>query len=107
MHLLLSKLLRKRGIESTDNLSKEEKEWFDEKERILSQHDEITVEDFKRFCVGQINLIEEQWKNLDNTTAKNERLITLHTVYNSVLKAIGASKVERELLEDHLNQLLK
>ena len=107
IHSLLSKLLQKRGIPNTESLSKEEKEWFTEKERILSANDEITVEDLKKFCQAQISLIEEQWKNLDNTTAKNERLITFHTVYSVMLKALSAPKVERELLEKHLEQLIK
>ena len=107
MHALLSKLLNKRGIENVEALSKEEKEWFDEKQRILSQPDEITVEDFKRFCRSQLDLIEVQFKNLDNSSQKNEWLIILHTVYSSILKVATASKTERELLEDHLTQLLK
>ena len=107
MHILLSKLLAKRGIEKLDDLSKEEKEWFDAKQRILSQQDDITVDDFKKFCQSQIDLIQDQWKNLDNTTLKNERLVILHTVYSTILKVATGSKTEREMLEDHLQQLLK
>ena len=107
MHLLLSKLLQKRGIENVDDLSKEETDWFKEKERILSLPDEVTVGDFKKFCQSQLSSIEEQWKNLDNSPTKNERLIILHTVYSTILKVTTASKTERELLEDHLTQLIK
>jgi hypothetical protein len=106
MHSLLSKLLTKRGIENIEELDKDEKEWFDQKQRILSQPDEISVEDFKKFCQTQIGIIEDQWKNLDNATLKNERLIILHTVYSTILKVANGSKQERELLEDHLTQLL-
>ena len=106
MHILLSNLLKKRGIPNTDALSKEEKEWFEEKEKILALSDEVTVKDFIKFCQSQLNIIEDQWKNLDNSTQKNERLIILHTVYSTILKATTASRVERELLEDHLTQLL-
>ena len=106
MHILLSKLLQKRGIEK-DDLSTEEKEWFDEKQRILSQPDEISVEDFKKFCQTQIGVIEDQWRNLDNAALKNERLVIFHTVYSTILKVANGSKQERELLEDHLTQLLK
>ena len=106
MHSLLSKLLTKRGIENVEDLSKEEKSWFDEKQRILSQPDEISVDDFKKFCRSQLNIIEEQWRNLDNAAIKNERLVILHTVYSTILKVAEASKIERELLEDHLTQLL-
>ena len=107
MHSLLSKLLTKRGIENEEDLSKEEQDWFKEKERILSLNDEITIEDFKKFCLAQKNIIEDQWNNLDNTTTKNERLIIAHTVYSRILKAVDASKVEREMLEDYLTQLIK
>ena len=107
MHSLLSKLLIKRGIENEKDLSKEEKEWFSEKERILSLKDEVSSEDIKKFCQTQIGIIEDQWKNLDNTTLKNERLIMIHTIYSTLIKAINASKVEREILEDYLTQLIK
>ena len=107
MHLLLSKLLQKRGIKDIEELSKEEKEWFDVKERILSQPDEITIKDFEKFCKLQLSAVEEQWKNLDNSSQKNERLILLHNVYSSIIKAITASKLERGILEDYLEQLLK
>lgn len=107
MHLLLSKLLQKRGIEDVATLSKEEKEWFEEKERILSLKDEVSSEDIKKFCQVQIGIIEDQWKNLDNTAIKNERLILTHTVYSTILKAINTSKREREILEDYLTQLIK
>ena len=107
MHSLLSKLLIKRGIENEKDLSKEEKEWFSEKERILSLKDDVSSEDIKKFCETQVKVIEDQWKNLDNTVTKNERLIVIHTVYSTLLKAIGSSKVEREILEDYLTQLIK
>lgn len=107
MHLLLSKLLQKRGIENKEQLTKEEKEWFEEKDKILSLADEITVKDFEVFCKNQLNLIEDQWKNLDNSTVKNERLILLHNVYSSILKAVNAPKLERQVLEEYLQQLVK
>ena len=106
MHLLLSKLLEKRGIVRED-LSKEEQDWFKEKERILSLNDEITIEDLKKFCQSQKNRIEDQWKNLDNSAIKNERLILVHGVYSTIITALGASKTEREVLEDYLQQLIK
>ena len=107
MHILLSKLLKKRGIENIEDLSQEEVEWFKEKEGIMGLGDEITLKDFDRFCRNQISLVEDQWKNLDNLPRKNERLILLHNVYSAILKTITGSKLERELLEDYLQQLLK
>ena|SRR3990167_3920361 len=107
MHLLLSNLLKKRGIKDVEELSKEEKEWFKEKEIILSLKDEITIEDLKKFFLAQKSIIEDQWNNFDNTVTKNERLIIAHTIYSKILKVIAASKVEREMLEDYLTQLIK
>ena len=107
MHILLSRLLEKRKIKSVEELSADERTWVEEKQRILSQPDEITLESFGKFCQSQIDSIASQWKNLDNTTQKNERLITLFTVYSTLLKVVTSNKQERELLEDHLQQLLK
>ena len=107
MHFLLARLLKKKGIEDVEELSIDDKQWFEEKQRILSRVDEFTVDSLKKFCRIQLNIIEEQWKNLDNAAIKNERLIMLHTVYSTILKVADASKVERELLEEHLQQLLK
>lgn len=106
MHILLSKLLHKRGIENIKDLSPEEKDWFDQKQSILSQPEEVKIEDFKKFCESQIGLIEEQWKNLDNSTQKNERLIILHSVYSTIIKAIISPKAERQALEEYLQKLL-
>ena len=107
MHILLSRLLEKRKIKNIEELSTEERTWIEEKQRILSQPDEITLESFSTFCQSQIDSIASQWKNLDNSTQKNERLITLYTVYSTLLKVVTSNKQERELLEDHLQQLLK
>ena len=106
MHLLLSNLLKKRGIK-VEELSKEEKDWFKEKERILGLPDEVTTKDFEKFCQSQIGVIEDQWKNLDNLSVKNERLIIIHTVYKTILKALTGSKTERQMLEDYLEDLIK
>ena len=107
MHILLSKLLKKRGLETLEELNKEEKEWFQEKERLLSQNDEISIKDFEKFCENQLGIIQDQWKNFDNSSQKNERLIIAHTIYSTILKTMTRSKLEREILEDYLEQLIK
>ena len=105
MHLLLTKLLTKRGIKDKENLSTEEKKDFERWEKILSGG-EVTVEKISRFCEAQIQAIETQWKNLDNDTKKNERLTMLHVVYSTIKKAINAPQVERVTFEEYLNQLI-
>lgn len=105
MYHLLEKLLKKRGIKTLTELSEEESEDFDRWNKVLSEG-EITVEKIIEFCKNQVNLIENQWKNMDNSQAKNERLILLHTVYKTILEAITAPKVEKERLESYLQQLL-
>src|SRR3990167_121961 len=106
MHALLSKLLKKRGIATKAELSIEEKENFDRWEKILSGG-EITIEKLSMFCKAQVALIETQWKDLSNSAEKNQRLIIMHTVYTTILRAMTAPEVERASLEDYLTNLLK
>ena len=105
MHHLLSKLLKKRGIEKVTDLSQSEAEDFDRWNKVLSEG-EVTVKKIEDFCRNQISFIETQWKNLDNSTQKNERLIALHTVYSSILSAIQAPLDSREKIERFLKELL-
>ena len=104
MHNLLSKLLDKRKVK-IDDLSKEEKLDFDRWERILSSG-EITLDKIKLFATGQIGTIEANWKNLDNTKEKNEKLITMHCVYKALLESMTANETERETLEKYLIDLI-
>ena len=106
MQNILLRLLEKRNIKETKELSTEEKETFDKWEVILSEG-EISVEKILKFCQGQIKLIETQWKNLDNNTDKNERLILLHTVYSTLVNLIQAPQTEKDNLEKYLTELLK
>ena len=105
MHPILSKLLKKRKIETVDKLSPEERSDFDRWNKILSK-DEVSVSDVAEFCRIQIRTIEGQWRDLGNSTQKNERLISMHTVYNAILGSLTSSKAERESLENYLNSLL-
>ncbi len=106
MHPLLNRLLRKRKIEDVTELKEDEKVTFDTWERILSEG-EITVDKIVEFCLSQINVIEIQWKNLDNPEKKNERLILMHTIYKTLVNLIKAPRTEKENLEKYLNDLLK
>jgi hypothetical protein len=105
MHNLLNQLLRKRNVE-VDSLETSEKATFDSWNKILSSSD-VTVEKIKEFCENQIRLIEGKWRNLDNTSNKNDRLITQHSVYKALLQAIDAPTKERENLEKYLVDLIE
>lgn len=106
MHGILTKLLQKRGIESVNKLDKEEKQTFDNWEKILSK-EELTLEDVKNFCQSQIDVIEGKWKDLNVDNLKKAELIPYHTVYKTLLTAIQSPRSARESLENQLNQLLK
>ena len=104
MHNLIEKLLNKRGIKNVTELQPEEKATFDKWSGILT--DEVTVDTILEFCKNQLNLIELQWKDLNNSKEKNERLILLHTVYKTLVDIITSPKAERMSLEKYINQLL-
>ena len=101
MHQLLSKLLGKKGIKSTDQLTPEEAETFDRWNRILSEG-EITVGKISEFCQQEINKIESRWD--ENADAS---LIPYHVVYRTIIKVIQSPKAERETLEKYLSNLIK
>ncbi len=105
MHFLLEKLLKKRKISDSSLLSKEEADTFDRWNSILGQGG-ITVDKIKEFCKTQVELIETQWDNMDNSIQKNERFILLHSVYRNLLKVIDSPATERESLEKYLTNLL-
>ena len=106
MHGLLAKLLSKRGIDNLNSLDKEEKQTWDEWEKILSK-EELTLEDVKQFCKSQLEVIKGKWSNLDTETEKKQDLIPYFVVYSTLLQAIDSPKAVRESLENQLNNLLK
>ena len=106
MHGLLAKLLKKRGIDNLNDLDKEEKQTWDEWEKILSK-EELTIEDIKQFCNSQLGVIKGKWSNLDTDTDKKKDLIPYFVVYSTLLQAIDSPRSVRESLEQQLNQLIK
>lgn len=105
MHKILENLLKKKGIENIENLRGDEKDTFDKWNRILSEG-EMTLEKIVSFCDAQLNLIDDKFKNLDNTSDKNDRLIIYRTVYKTIKDAIVRPQAERENLEKYLSSLL-
>lgn len=105
MHGLIEKLLNKRGINSPDQLDKEEKQTFENWQLVLNKS-ELTTSDILSFIGSQISVIESKWKDLEIPNAKKAELIPYHVVYKTLKAAIESPKAAREALEIQLNQLL-
>ena len=111
MHVLLEKLLTKRGIKESTDISEEklpgqqsELEVFKEWDKILSRDEKISVENIKEFCEKRINEIQ---KNIRNPEGKDlEKLALMFDVFSSFIEAIDAPKSERERLELYIKSLI-
>lgn len=101
---ILTKIFEKRGIKDVTELDTEERETFENYEKILSRPD-ITLEDVKKFIESQIGIIEARWKDYDRKDKGD--LIAYHTIYKTLLNLINAPQAERKALEDYLIQLHK
>jgi len=99
---LLDKLLNKRGIKKTDELTQEERAVYENYERVL-KGGVISIEDIKKFCDTQIKIIEGKCDGV--TPLTNMQQACMH-VYLSILKMLDAPEKERETLERYLTQLI-
>lgn len=101
---LLSKLLKKKGIDNVETLTQEEQDTFMSWQAVL-RGDVLTVEMLKEFCKSQVKIIETKFAEADT---KNDTYYKacLH-VYLTLLKVIEAPEQERESLEKYLTQLIK
>lgn len=107
MHSLIQQLLEKRGVEMTD-LDTVEKATFDDWQKILS--DDLTLDNIKDFLESQKEEIERQLADLDHPLPdkKDSILKATLSVYIVLLGIVnGSSKVEREALINHLQNLIK
>ena len=104
MNHLLTKLFKKRGITDPNDLSTEEKQIFDGWQKVLSK-EELTLQDVKEFCSGQVGIIENKWRDYNLSNERKAELIAYHTVYKTLLTAIDSPQTAREALEQYLNQL--
>ena len=102
---ILSELLKRRGIKSTEELSPDERVEYDNWKATLSKED-ISLKDVEGFCGIQIANIEAQFKDLANSKEKIERLVLLHSVYSAIKSLINSPGAERENMEKYLTQLL-
>lgn len=102
---ILDKLLAKRGIKNEDELSPEEKADFYRFKKILAGGD-MTVDRIREFCEDKCTSIEKQWRGTDNSFAKNDRLVTMHTVFSMIIEAIDLPQLEREQVEREIEHLI-
>lgn len=105
MNGLLSRLFEKKGIKDATQLSSEEQEVFKRWQKILSEG-EVTLASLLAFLESQIGTIERQFKDLDITKEKIERLVLLHGVYSTLRDVISKPKADKVALEEYLNKLL-
>ena len=105
MHYLISKLLERRGIKQPDELSEDEQGDIKRWELIFKESD-ISIEKIREFCQNQIKKIEEHWKDLGYEHTNDTKLISIHTVYKTLLDLIDSPREERENLERYLQSLI-
>ena len=103
---LILRILNKRGIQSVDELDKDEKETLEGWQKTLSK-EELTLDDLKQFCETQVSIIENRWSNYDISQEKKNSLIPYHTVYKAISNAIASPRSAREALEKNLLQILE
>jgi hypothetical protein len=106
MHVLLSRLLEKRGIKNSDELTSEEKSQFQKWEYTLAGG-EMTIERLELFCKEQLSRIEKQFKEVNLPTEHVQRLTLQHAVYSTLIEALTAPQKDREQLESYLQGLLQ
>jgi len=106
MHTLLTRLFEKRGIKDANDLSEEEKVWFDSRQAILSK-EKLEIEDIKNFCLNQLSVIESKWSDYNIDKDKKAELLPYYTVYKALVRAFDSPQQARQALEQELNQLLK
>lgn len=106
MNNIISKLFNKRGIKDSSELSEEEKGQFEQWQAILAK-ESLTVSDIIEFCEGQVANIEAQFKDLDNSSEKQNKLVIQHNVYKTLINIIKSPSAEKESLERYLTDMLK
>ena len=103
---ILSKLLAKRNIKDISELDGEEKKTYEIWQEVLAK-EELNVEDIKNFCKSQIGVIKGKWNDYRVDASKKAELIPYYTAWEMLLGAIDGPKGQKQVLEQHLEQLLK
>jgi len=114
MHDLLRKWLNKKGVKDPSELdntpmpdgSPTELDVYNEYKAGLAKKD-LTIEDLKKYCLGQISFIEAKWADYDIDNNKKAQLLPYHTVYKALINVIDGPIAVREAMEKQLEQLTK
>jgi len=102
---ILTRILNKKGIKDASELDTEEQETFNQWRKTLSE-EPVTVDTIKEFCDYQLTLINQQFKDLDRTPEKTDRLVLLYNVYSSLKGVIDNPQVAKESLVKYLTGML-
>ena len=102
--MILENWLAKLGVKPEEMIP-EEKKTYETYKAILSK-EELTIKEINEFLQDQITVIESRWKDLNIEQSKKSELIHYHTIYKTLLAAINAPRIEREVLENYLNKLI-
>jgi len=106
MHKLLTQLLEKRGFTKIEDLTLEEKADFDRWNESLNT-EEVTVKAIEAFIRSQQSKVEDKLANSEIPKEQRLELLPYLSIYKALLGLIESPKVERELAEKSLEQLLK
>jgi len=101
---LIDLILKKRGVKP-EELDEEEKQTIEGWRKILAA-DEIGLDEVTQLCSGAIDNIEAQFRDLDNTKEKIERLVLQHSIYSTIKSVIESPKAQREQLVAYLQTQL-
>lgn len=114
MDKLLTQFLEKAGVQTPEDLDNQpmpdgsptERETFESYRRGLEVK-EVTVDNIKNFCRGQLSVIENKWADLEIDSNKKAELIPYYTVYKGMIAIIESPIKNRESLVNNLKQLTK
>lgn len=101
MAISLSEILNKLNLK-WEELTSEEKQTYGRWEKVLAG--EITLEDIKNFIQGQVDQIEREWVNPDNSGQKDAVLKARLTNYKMLLAFLNGPTRAREYLENELKR---
>ena len=100
---ILEKLSKQYGKKIVwEDLDADEKRTFQQWESVLNKA--VTVEDIRNFIASQIDQIEREWVNADNSDKKDAVLKARLTNYKMLLAFIAGPERAREYLESEIKR---
>jgi len=104
MHNVLSQLLERRGIKDTTELTEEERQDFANWQQILGEED-VSIKGLLGFIESEIAHTQSEFKDLDRTTEKTERIGMKLGIFITIRDLINSKEKEREGLIERLTNL--